>query len=93
MPCQANASSKNAIKQTNTKVIHSSRLDLDGALKCLALLLLAGVGLGTHDTTSPVALALLVLLGVTLLDGLDQLGELRLILRADLSDGEDSGGL
>lgn len=39
------------------------------------------------------ALGLLVLVGVTLLDGLDQLGKLRLVLGADLSDGEDSGGL
>ena len=70
-----------------------THLDLDGGLDSLALLVHAGVGLGTHDATTPVALSLLVLVGVTLLDGLDELGHLRLILGADLSDGEDGSGL
>lgn len=38
-------------------------------------------------------LGLLVLLHVALLDGLDELGKLRLVLGADLSDGDDGGGL
>lgn len=71
----------------------TTHLDLDGSLKSLALLVHASVGLGTHDATTPVALGLLVLVGVTVLDGLDELGELSLVLGADLSDGEDSGGL
>lgn len=69
------------------------RLDLDSALKSLALLLLLGVGLEAHDTTAPVTAALLVLVGVTLLNGRDELGELGLVLRADLSEGEDGSGL
>jgi hypothetical protein len=40
-----------------------------------------------------VTLGLLVLLHVALLDGLDELGKLRLVLGADLGDGDDGGGL
>ena len=68
-------------------------LDADGGLSDLALLLLTGDGLGAHDTTTPVAAGLLVLVGVALLDGGEELGELGLVLRADLSESEDSGGL
>ena len=68
-------------------------LDLDGGLEGLGLLSGLGLGLGTHDATTPVALGLLVLLGVTLLNGLDELGKLSLVLGADLSDSADGGGL
>jgi len=68
-------------------------LDLDSGLDSLALLLHAGDGLRTHDTTTPVASLLLVLVVVVLLDGSDELGELGLVLSADLSDSKDSGGL
>ena len=53
----------------------------------------AVVGLGTHDSTSPVAARVLVLVVVGLLGGGDELGKLSLVLGADLGDGEDSGGL
>lgn len=69
------------------------RLDLDGRLDSLALLLLAIVGLGTHDTTTPVTTVLLVLVRVTLLNSGDKLGELGLVLRADLGQSDDSGSL
>lgn len=68
-------------------------LDLDGRLDGLALLLLAIVGLGTHDTTTPVTTVLLVLVRVTLLDGGDELGELGVVLGADLGQSDDGGGL
>ena len=68
-------------------------LDLDGVLNSLALLLLAGIGLGAHDTTAPVAAGLLVLVGVALLDGREELGELSLVLSADLSQSQNGGGL
>jgi hypothetical protein len=68
-------------------------LDLDGRLDSLALLLLAIVGLGTHDTTTPVTTVLLVLVRVTLLDGGDELGELGVVLRADLGQSNDGGSL
>lgn len=68
-------------------------LDLDGGLNSLALLLLAGVGLGTHDTTTPVTAGLLVLVGVALLDGGQELGELSLVLGAGLGQSQDGGGL
>lgn len=68
-------------------------LDLDGGLKGLSLLLGAGNGLGAEDTTTPVAARLLVLVGVALLDGGEELGELSLVLGAGLSQGEDSSGL
>ena len=69
------------------------RLDLDLLLRTLFLLAGLGLGLGTHDATTPVPLGLLGLLHVALLDGLDELAELGLVLAADLSDGEGSGGL
>lgn len=39
------------------------------------------------------AAGLLVLVGVALLDGGEELGELSLVLGADLGESEDSGGL
>jgi hypothetical protein len=68
-------------------------LNLDGLLKGLLALLNAGLGLVAHDTATPALAGILVLLKVTLLDGRDELGELGLVLRADLGDGEDSSGL
>jgi hypothetical protein len=62
------------------RVLWSNCLDLDGALKGLGLLCGLGVGLGAHDSTTPVTLGVLVLLHVALLDGLDELGKLRLVL-------------
>lgn len=71
-----------------------TRLDLDSALDGLPALLHASVGLGTHDTTSPVAGSLLVvLLEVTVVDGGDELLELVLVLGADLGQSEDGGSL
>lgn len=52
----------------NQTVSCDTHLDLDGILKSLSLLLLPGIGLGTHDTTAPVPPLLLVLIGVALLD-------------------------
>jgi hypothetical protein len=74
-------------------VLWSNCLDLDGALEGLGLLCGLGVGLSAHDATTPVTLGLLVLLHVALLDGLDELGKLRLVLGADLGDGDNGGGL
>lgn len=88
MPCHA---SKNANKDKQAAFIN--HLDLDGSLKSLALLLGSGVGLGTHDTTTPVTLGLLVLVGVTVLDSLDELGHLGLVLGADLGESDNSSGL
>ena len=69
-------------------------LDLDSALNSLPALLHAGVGLGTHDTTSPVAGSILVVgLEVAVVDSGDELLELVLVLGADLGEGENSGGL
>jgi hypothetical protein len=48
----------NAIKRPSPR----PHLDLDGTLESLALLLRPGNSLGTHDTTTPVPLGLLVLL-------------------------------
>ena len=69
------------------------RLDLDGGLEGLLALLDALLGLGAHDATAPALAGILVLLDVALLDGRDELGELVLVLGADLGDGEDSGSL
>jgi hypothetical protein len=72
----------------------SDRLDLDSALDSLPALLHAGVGLGTHDTTSPVTRSILVVgLEVAVVDSGDELRELGLVLSADLGESEDSSGL
>jgi hypothetical protein len=55
-------------------------LDTDGGLSSTALLLLAGNGLSTHNTTTPVAAGLLGLVGVTLLDGTEELSKFSLVL-------------
>jgi hypothetical protein len=68
-------------------------LDLGSSLKSLLLLDDLHLSLGTHDTTTPLSAGLLVLLKVTVLDSGDELGELGLVLGADLGDGEDSSGL
>lgn len=68
-------------------------LDLDSVLESLLALLDALLGLVAHDTTTPALASILVLLEVSLLDGRDELGELVLVLRADLGDGEDSSSL
>jgi len=68
-------------------------LDLDGVVKGLLLLLLLSNSLGTHDTTTPVALRLLSLGHVTILDGGNKLGELRAVLTTDLGEGKNGGGL
>ena len=74
----------------NTKNLH---LDLDFTLSPLLLLALEGLGLGAHDTTTPVSAGLLILVQETLLDGLSDLGKFALVLAADLSDSESSRGL
>jgi len=71
----------------------SRNLDLDGALDGLSLLLLSGNGLGAHDATTPVATALLVLAGVAVVDGGDELAKLGLVLALDLGERDNSGGL
>jgi len=73
--------------------VASKYLDLDGRLKSLALLLSASISLSTHDTTTPVSLGFLVLLAVTLLNGLNQLRQLRLVFRANLGQSNNSSSL
>ena len=70
-----------------------NHLDLDSALNSLPPLLHACVGLGSHDTSTPVAAGLRVLLKVAVLDGGDELGELALVFGSDLGEGENGGGL
>lgn len=53
----------------------------------------AGIGLGTHDSSTPVAADILVLVVVSLLGGGDELGKLSLVLGADLGESKDSSGL
>lgn len=61
----------------------------------MSLLLLQGahLGLGAHDTTTPLSASLVVLVHEAILDGGDKLGKLSLVLGADLGESEDSGGL
>ena len=68
-------------------------LDLDGRLQSLLLLLDARVGLGTHDTATPLPPGVLAVGQVAGLDGADELRQLVLVLGADLGNGEDSSGL
>jgi len=76
------------------RVKPSDHLDLDSRLDSLPALGHASVGLGTHDTTSPVTGGILVVgLEVAVVDSGDELGELSLVLGADLGKGEDGSGL
>jgi len=68
-------------------------LNLEGSLLGLLALGNARLGLDAHDTTSPLLAGVLVLLKISLLDGRDELGQLVLVLGADLGQGEDSSGL
>ena len=71
-----------------------SNLDLDGALESLPPLVHTSVGLGTHNTTSPVTRGILVVrLEIAVVDSRDELGEVVLVLLAHLGESEDSGGL
>lgn len=53
----------------------------------------AGVSLSTHNSSSPVSLGILVLVGVARLDGRDKGRELSLVLSANLSESENGSGL
>ena len=70
-----------------------SPLNLEGGLLGLLALGNASGRLGTENTTTPLLAGSLVLLEVSLLDGGDELGELVLVLGADLGQGEDGSGL
>jgi hypothetical protein len=68
-------------------------LNLGGSLKSLLLLDDLSLGLSAHDTTTPLSASRLVLLNEAILDSRDELGELSLVLGADLGEGEDSSSL
>lgn len=68
-------------------------LNLEGSLLSLLALGDAGRGLDAQDTATPPLARILVLLEISLLDGGDELGELGLVLGADLGQGENSSGL
>ena len=68
-------------------------LDLGSSLQSLLLLLNSLLGLGTHDTATPLSSLLVVLVHETILDSRDELGELALVLRSHLSDSEDGSSL
>ena len=61
----------------------------------MSLLLLDDLhlSLGTHNTTTPLLADVLVLLQVSILDGRNKLGQLSLVLRADLGNCKDSSSL
>jgi hypothetical protein len=88
-----NANSGKQRTINSTPILKPNRLDLDGNIDSTLLLLDLLLGLGAHDATTPLASALLVLLEVTILDGGDELGKLSLVLRPDLGQGKNSGGL
>lgn len=85
------AKHRGSLNQCNERVLLCS--NLGGGLKGLLLLLNLHLGLGTHDTTTPLSAGLVVLLHEAILDGRDKLGKLVLILRADLGESEDGSGL
>jgi hypothetical protein len=60
-------------------------LDLNGRFQSLTLLILASIGLGTHNTTTPVTSVFFVFIGVAILDGADELGEFVLVFLFDFS--------
>lgn len=71
----------------------SAALDLDSRLESLLLLLDFLLGLGSHDTATPLSPAVLRLLYVSAFDRLNELGELALVLGSDLSQGQDGSRL
>lgn len=73
--------------------LQSKGLDLDGSIESLLLLQLAHVGLGTHDTATPLLACVVGVGHVSIFDSGNELGELTLILRSDLSQSKDGGGL
>src|SRR5690349_15811934 len=81
------------VQPTPIRPVPMLSLNLDSRLQSLLALLNALVGLVAHDATTPLLASSLVLLNVALLDGGDELGELALVLGADLSKGEDGSGL
>ena len=68
-------------------------LNLEGSLLSLLALGDACRGLDAQQTTTPPLARILVLLKVSLLDGGHKLGELGLVLGADLGQGENGSGL
>lgn len=73
------------------RVLESS--NLGGSLKRLLLLDDLGLGLGAHDATTPLSAGGVMAGDVSVLDGGDELGELRLVLGADLGEGNNGSGL
>jgi hypothetical protein len=90
---QAGKQAKRRKSEYNGTPIKNLNLDLDGALDGLSLLVLSSNGLGTHDTTAPVATALFVLAGIAIVDGGDKFAELGLVLALDLGECDNGGGL
>ena len=72
---------------------HTACLNLGGGLKSLLLLESTHLGLGSHDATTPLSSALVVLVHEAILDGRDELGVLGLVLRSYLGQGQNSSGL
>jgi len=64
-------------------------LDLYGRLQRLAFLLRARKCLLPHDASAPVALGLLVFVGVAFLDGGDEFGEFGFVFGFHFGEGED----
>ena len=85
--------SVNALSQPKFDHTIRSNLDLEGVLESLLALGDLHLGLDAHDATTPLLAGVLVLLDVALLDGRDELGELVLVLSADLGESEDGSGL
>ena len=73
--------------------LHATILNLDGELESALLLGNKVLRLVAHDTSTPLLAGLLVLLDIALLDSRHELGQLSLVLGANLSEGDDSSGL
>jgi len=81
------------VQPTPIRSVPMHPLNLDSGLESLLALLNALVGLEAHDASTPLLASVLVLLEVSVLDGGDELGELGLVLGADLGESEDGSGL
>jgi len=82
---------KEALK--NAERLKDLHLDLNRTLYSLSLLLLPGLGLHTHNTTTPVSSVLLILAGITLIDRRHKFAQLGLIIPLDFGESKHGGGL
>ena len=72
---------------------HGHCLDLDLTIRTLLRLPVSRLCFGSHDAATPVTSRVLTLIEEALFDRLDDLGQLRFVLFANLGDGQSGSSL